>query len=270
MIQMPFEDKVDLFSLHSVAKYQWEYACNNTQRITLSASRCNKIHNDFFCPFFCVFLRTCTEVTMCFVHENGVSHSHMASNVFSDFFFFSSLLYVMWSIFTWGLMRYVKRVSVFFNGLFKSVHVTLQPCLRDTGGLFSVDCGRSNNKRPQITRQEFTCRLFWGFLSQTSHIFFCVFFLFFHAIRWFADLLWNCKSSVSVCKIGDTFGFLSCSVSSVCSVGWGIFKHAGQVEHRWILILFYFFPCKTVQFMGKTETSVVVTNFLKSHVCYWC
>lgn len=93
MIQMPFEDKVDLFSLHSVAKYQWEYACNNTQRITLSASRCNKIHNDFFCPFFCVFLRMCTEVTMCFVHENDVSHSHMASNVFSDFFF---LLSFMW------------------------------------------------------------------------------------------------------------------------------------------------------------------------------
>lgn len=58
---MPFEDKVDLFS-PLCSKYQWEYACNNTQRITLSASRCNKIHGDFVffffplsfdCPFLC-------------------------------------------------------------------------------------------------------------------------------------------------------------------------------------------------------------------------
>lgn len=177
MIQMPFEDKVDLFSLHSVAKYQWEYACNNTQRITLSASRCNKIHNDFFCPFFVCFSPDVywSDDVFC-TREWCLSFSHGFKGFLR--FFSSSLLYVMWSIFTWGLMRYVKRVTVFFDGLFKSVHVTLQPCLRDTGGLFSVDCGRSNNKRPQITRQEFTCRLFWGFLSQTSHIssvFFCLF-----------------------------------------------------------------------------------------------
>lgn len=80
---MPFEDKVDLFS-PLCSKYQWEYACNNTQRITLSASRCNKIHGDFVFFFFrcllivlfCVFLQMCTEVTMCFVHENDVSLSH--------------------------------------------------------------------------------------------------------------------------------------------------------------------------------------------------
>lgn len=126
---MPFEDKVDLFS-PLCSKYQWEYACNNTQRITLSASRCNKIHGDFVFFFFrcllivlsCVFLQMCTEVTMCFVHENDVSLSHG----------FKCFLRIFFSLFSWceafsrGFWRgYGQRVSVFFRWSFKSVHVTL-------------------------------------------------------------------------------------------------------------------------------------------------
>lgn len=44
---------------------------------------------------------------------------------------------------------------------------------------------------------------------------------------------------------------------SVYAQSVGVTKHDRWVEHRWIL----FFHAKAVQFMGKAETSVVVTNF---------
>lgn len=133
---MPFEDKVDLFS-PLCSNYQWEYACNNTQRITLSASRCNKIHGDFSfppssfdCPFSVFFLRVCTEVTVCFVHENDVSLSH-GFKCFLRIFFFPSLRDVkrFGFVFLVFLTQLCRRVSVFFRWSFTSVHVTLHPSL---------------------------------------------------------------------------------------------------------------------------------------------
>lgn len=89
------------------SKYQWEYACNNT-RITLSASRCNKMHTWFWLSFFVVF-QTCTEVTMYFVHEDEFSLSH-ASNVFQ---ILSSC-----DVNHFHVMRYVKGFQC-FNGSFR-------------------------------------------------------------------------------------------------------------------------------------------------------
>lgn len=53
--ELPFEDKADLFS-PLCSKYQWEYACNNIQRITLSASRCiTRCIRGFWLSFFVFF-----------------------------------------------------------------------------------------------------------------------------------------------------------------------------------------------------------------------
>lgn len=60
------------------SKYQWEYACNNLQRITLSASQCNKMHPWFWLSFFVVLK------WQCILYMRINSHSHM---LFSDTFF---------------------------------------------------------------------------------------------------------------------------------------------------------------------------------------
>lgn len=138
MIQTPFEDKVDLFS-PLCSKYQWEYACNNTQRITLSASRCNRIHGDSFsfspssfdCPLS-VFSSRCVLKWQCVLYMRMTSHSHMASNVLSDFYFYFYFFLFTWCEAFWGccfspwvLTRLCQRVLVFSRWSFKSVHVTL-------------------------------------------------------------------------------------------------------------------------------------------------
>ena len=71
MKELPCEDKVDLFSPHC-SKCQSEYACNNTQCTTLSASWRSKMHTRFLIVSFVVF-QMCTEVTMYFVHEVELS-----------------------------------------------------------------------------------------------------------------------------------------------------------------------------------------------------
>lgn len=108
--KLPFEDKVDFFS-PLCSKYQWEYACNNTQRITLSASQCNKMHTWFWLSFF-VVLQTCTEVTMYFVHEDEFS----TLTCFKCFFRF--FLYVMLIMFTWVEALDVKGLQ-FVDGPFR-------------------------------------------------------------------------------------------------------------------------------------------------------
>lgn len=89
----PFEDKVDLFS-PLCSKYQWEYACNNTQRITLSASRCNKMHTWFWLSFFCGFTDVYWSDDV-FCTWGWILNSHMLQ------MFFRFFLYVMLIIFTW-------------------------------------------------------------------------------------------------------------------------------------------------------------------------
>lgn len=89
MKELPFEEQADLLS-PLCSKYKWEYACNNIQWITLSASRCNKMHTwvwlSFFWSFFFLwFFQTCNEVIMYFVHEVEFSLSRF--RCFLDSFF---------------------------------------------------------------------------------------------------------------------------------------------------------------------------------------
>lgn len=80
MKEWPFEDKADLFS-PLCSKYQWEYACNNIQRITLSASRCNKMHTWFWLSFSVVFSRRVLK-WQCIFYMRMNSHSHMLQMFF--------------------------------------------------------------------------------------------------------------------------------------------------------------------------------------------
>lgn len=91
---LPFEDKVDLFS-PLCSKYQSEYACNNTQCITLSASRCNKMHIWFDCLLFLSFF-------VC-----GFPNMYFSDNVFCTWGWFLTLtrfrnsFFVLLIIFMW-------------------------------------------------------------------------------------------------------------------------------------------------------------------------
>lgn len=136
-----FEDKVELFSLSLsplCSKYQWEYACNNIQRITLSASRCNKMHTwVFWLSFFVVFSRRVTEVTMYFVHEDDFfSLSHCFKNVFSDSSFLCDVNH--FSHVGWRAM--FKRVLMFFQWSVSRVYMSPPHLIWDTqlGSLFPV------------------------------------------------------------------------------------------------------------------------------------
>lgn len=118
------------FSLHSVANISGNMLAiihNVSHWVPLGVTRYMVGYFFFFSVVFwlssfCVFLQMCTEVIMCFVHENDVSLSH-GFKCFLGIFFFPSLRDVF-SI-TWVLTQLCQRVSVFFRWSFKSVHVTL-------------------------------------------------------------------------------------------------------------------------------------------------
>lgn len=133
MKELPFEDKVDLFS-PLCSKYQWEYACNNTQRITLSASRCNKMHTWFWLSFFFSFFLWFSRRVLkwqCILYMRMNSHSHMLQ------MFFQILSLCDVNHFHLGWCAMLKEFNVQMVRVECTCHPS--PYLRNTTGKF-VSC----------------------------------------------------------------------------------------------------------------------------------
>lgn len=261
MIQLPFEDKVDVFSLHSVANISGNMLAiihNVSHWVPLGVTRYmvsfSFSPSSFDCPLS-VFSSGCVLKWHCVLYMRMMSRSHMASNVFSEFL---PPLYVMWSALfsiclfssTWVLTRLCQWVSVRFRWSFKSLRVTLHLVWETREVSWT------------------SCRCFWLCGGRGSSALLFPFALSNHSIAdWLLKSVTPVKVFVGWTTLLDLFHDL-CSVYA---------QSLGDIEMCWAGgaqvdsdFLFCFSIRKPYRFGENSQTSVLVTNFLKSHVCYWC
>lgn len=244
------------FSLHSVANISGNMLAiihNVSHWVPLGVTRYMVIFflslspSSFDYPLS-VFSSRCVLKWQCVLYMRMMSHSHMASNVFSEFFVFFSLLtwceaFWVGFYFRWVLTRLCQRVSVFFRWSFKSVHVTLHPVWQTQEDSWTVKYTPADSGTKDSPADGF------GSVDVISSALLFLFPL---------STAWNCSFTVKTVNhwkvfvrwttLLDFFFHVQCMLSHS-----GIFKHAGQVEHRWILFFVLFCSHPKLYHLGGNE-----------------